>query len=224
MADFLVVLLTTFVILLLSYFYWQWRTKQKNLTDQSRNRPLISRDDMLKHRLKRFELKADDDASSVVQKQGSTKAKDESVKKDLDETGEDKEGKTLEDSTTPENIEINATSLPGSLNSDSMQVLQPETSTNEGDENKGAGAKTSPAKVKLDNSQKWVTLSISDSDDKSEPVTRPLTSLDELRSWTEGFDELNVSSVSLRRVGNDLEQRPRTIVCHDMKGGYVQDR
>ena len=224
MADLPVVLLTTFVILLLSYFYWQWRTKQKNLTDQSRNRPLVSRDDMLKHRLKRFELKADDDASSVVQKQGSTKPKDESVERDANETGEDKEGKTLEDSTTPENIKINATSFPGSLNSDSMQVLQQETSTNEGEENKGAGAKTSPAGVKSANSRKWVTLSISDSDDKSEPVTRPLTSLDELRAWTEGFDELNVSSVSLRRVENDLERRPRTIVCHDMKGGYVQDR
>ena len=80
------------------------------------------------------------------------------------------------------------------------------------------------AKNKPSNSRKWVTLSNSDFNDISAPVTRPLTNLDELLAWTEGFDELNVSSVSLGRVGNSLERRPRTIVCHDMKGGYVQDR
>ena len=216
MADFLGVFLITFVVIFLSYLYWQWRTKEKHLADQSRNRPLLSRDDMLKHRLKRFELKgdeSDDDTSSILEKQYSTRPIDESVSKDFDAMGEEKEVETLVKS---EDVGLNAS--PGTLQSDSMQVFQ-ETSTN-----KRVQSETNTAKAKPVNPRKWVTLSISDSDNKSDPVTQPLTSLDELRAWTEGFDELNVSSVLLRRVGNDLKRRPRTIVCHDMKGGYVQDR
>ena len=213
MADFLGVFLITFVVIFLSYLYWQWRTKEKLLADQSRNRRLLSRGDMLKHRLKRFELKGDDDTSSLSANQDSTRPIDESVRKDFDAMGEEKEVETLVKS---EDVGLNAS--PETLQSDSMQVFQ-ETSTN-----KRIQSETNTAKAKPVNPRKWVTLSISDSDNKSDPVTQPLTSLDELRAWTEGFDELNVSSVLLRRVGNDLERRPRTIVCHDMKGGYVQDR
>ena len=104
-----------------------------------------------------------------------------------------------------------------------MQTIQVLETRIEGVQGQSSGYKPA-AKNKPSNSRKWVTLSNSDFNDISAPVTRPLTNLNELLAWTEGFDELNVSSVSLGRVGNSLERRTRTIVCHDMKGGYVQDR
>ncbi|XP_022782024.1 cytosolic endo-beta-N-acetylglucosaminidase-like [Stylophora pistillata] len=56
------------------------------------------------------------------------------------------------------------------------------------------------------------------------PVTRPLKTLDEALSWRQGFDFFNVASVPLSEQGRKIEKRPRTLVCHDMKGGYTYDR
>ena len=116
---------------------------------------------------------------------------------------------------------VSSTSFPKSVENDETG---PERGVHEdlGNEGQPNSAHRPPSQSVY--SKKWVKLSISDSDVKYDPVTRPLTNLDELLAWTEGFDEFNVSSVALNRVGKGLNQRPRTIVCHDMKGGYVQDR
>ncbi len=173
---------------------------------------MLSRADMLKNRLKRFELKNDKTSDET----------DEGVENNqyLNETGENQGLKTLENYVESENNELNT----GILNSDSSQpsssIINEEV---QGQSNHDKAEKPA-SKPKPSNSRKWVTLSISDTENNLGPVTRPLTSLDELWAWMEGFDELNVSSVPLRRIGDELERRPRTIVCHDMKGGYVQDR
>ncbi|EDO36828.1 predicted protein, partial [Nematostella vectensis] len=56
------------------------------------------------------------------------------------------------------------------------------------------------------------------------PVTRPLTTLDEALHWTRGFDSFNVANVHLPEGYQGLGDHPRTLVCHDMKGGYIDDR
>jgi hypothetical protein len=67
MADFIVALLSTSVILLLSYLFWKWHTQRNNLTNEGKHRPALSPADMLKNRLKRFEARGfDDDRSTSV--------------------------------------------------------------------------------------------------------------------------------------------------------------
>jgi hypothetical protein len=202
MADFVVAILSTLVILFVSYLFWKWHTQRNSLTNEEKNKRVASRADMLKSRLKHFEVKND---NSVP---------DDNSQNNLDETTKNRGFETRESAEESHDSKSNATSLQAIINSDSVHA---DSSTN-------LQTKSSEHTVQRANSRKWVRLSTSKTDSKLDPVTRPLTTLSELRAWMEGFDEQNVSSVPLRRVGGSLEQHPRTIVCHDMKGGYVQDR
>ncbi|KFK38487.1 hypothetical protein AALP_AA3G119600 [Arabis alpina] len=57
------------------------------------------------------------------------------------------------------------------------------------------------------------------------PISFPIKSLQDLksRSYFDSFHfQFNRSTVPLRR--NESTNRPRVLVCHDMKGGYVEDK
>lgn len=173
----------TLAIIIISYLFWKWQSQRNNQTDGKKTRASISRSDMLKNRLQRFDLSplkgADTQEAEPVDSDDKTTSEFGNLLKNEENSGSD----------------------------------SPETATS---------SSVLPTTIKPANSRKWVTLSVSNTDDKSSPETRPLTNLEELLAWNEGFDELNVSSVPLRCITR--EQQPRTIVCHDMKGGYVQDR
>ncbi|NWX13201.1 ENASE acetylglucosaminidase, partial [Aegotheles bennettii] len=60
----------------------------------------------------------------------------------------------------------------------------------------------------------------------TEPISFFLSGLEELLAWQpDTNDEFNVSAVPLAKRQPPLHsQRPRTLVCHDMRGGYIEDR
>lgn len=61
----------------------------------------------------------------------------------------------------------------------------------------------------------------------STPISYPIKTLEELesRSYFESFHyPFNCASVSLQTRHGDLPDRPRILVCHDMEGGYVDDK
>ncbi|XP_033631181.1 cytosolic endo-beta-N-acetylglucosaminidase-like [Asterias rubens] len=58
----------------------------------------------------------------------------------------------------------------------------------------------------------------------SEPICRPLRTLDEVLSWEPEEKAFNVPIAQLASRAEPTKPRPRTLICHDMMGGYIDDR
>ncbi|XP_028413134.1 cytosolic endo-beta-N-acetylglucosaminidase-like [Dendronephthya gigantea] len=191
-----VVVFSTLAILILCYLFWKWQRQRNNQTDGKNKPSFISRSDMLKNRLKKFDLL-----------RGGINTEEATPVEPDDELTDEFIGNTLEKPVS------NSSDVPDTESkTENLQLTSSES----------CGVVQTTINNKPANSRKRVTLSVSETDDKSFPETQPLTSLEELFAWREGFDGLNVSSVPLHSV--TTERQPKTIVCHDMKGGYVQDR
>ncbi|XP_066292167.1 cytosolic endo-beta-N-acetylglucosaminidase-like isoform X1 [Branchiostoma lanceolatum] len=68
----------------------------------------------------------------------------------------------------------------------------------------------------------------SDSSESLVPVCRPLYTVEDVLSWTPNkdgckTDAFNIATVPLAKR-TQQDGVPKTLVCHDMKGGYIEDR
>eukprot|EP00794_Sanderia_malayensis_P009056 gene9056-10024_t len=60
-------------------------------------------------------------------------------------------------------------------------------------------------------------------EDSSLPLSKPLKTLKDVSKWVSGMDPFCVATVSLKPTQRLLLEKPKTLVCHDMQGGYRED-
>lgn len=58
----------------------------------------------------------------------------------------------------------------------------------------------------------------------SGPECLPLKTWEAVEEWTEGQDDLCISTIPLAEREPRSPDTPQTLLCHDMRGGYQQDR
>ena len=57
-----------------------------------------------------------------------------------------------------------------------------------------------------------------------EPISEPLTTLDDVDQWRPHTDHTGAATIPLEKLVATSGDGPRTLVCHDMEGGYLDDR
>lgn len=171
---------------------------------------------------------------NASQQQISTARASEDVKKArLKYFASNEEGRSNDAEHPPEQAELDADVLSIDPSTKHENVFEEEAGKEErdsGNTSLGSGALEpsvqytkligGPSKM---NGASQVENSGFDSETCS-PVSRPLKTLEEVLSWRQGFDFFNVATVPLSENSRKMEKRPRTLVCHDMKGGYIEDR